>query len=180
MVWLAQVLEYPAAVGSWGNCSTMQSHQQVWQFPCGLYIESATYTNASALCSSKVRLRRLLLWDSLPSPPNSLILKQLIGNSPPLSISMIGLVSNLHYSSDNILVLRRYTGGGTVIVDHNSIFTSWILNVRYCIDVIVVVFFMLYYSLQMRIRSLILERLWSGRKRCFNRFLTSSSRKSTK
>lgn len=30
---------------------------------------------------------------------------------------------------DNILVLRRYTGGGTVIVDHNSVFTSWIMNV---------------------------------------------------
>ena len=29
---------------------------------------------------------------------------------------------------DNILVLRRYTGGGTVIVDHNSVFTSWIMN----------------------------------------------------
>jgi lipoate-protein ligase A len=29
---------------------------------------------------------------------------------------------------DNIMVLRRYTGGGTVIVDNQSVFTSWIMN----------------------------------------------------
>ncbi len=32
---------------------------------------------------------------------------------------------------DGIPVLRRYTGGGTVIVDHNTFFASFVMNVSH-------------------------------------------------
>lgn len=35
-------------------------------------------------------------------------------------------------SKDNVNVIRRYSGGGTVIVDHNTVFVSFIMNVRCC------------------------------------------------
>ena len=31
---------------------------------------------------------------------------------------------------DNLQVIRRFTGGGTVVVDHSTVFASFVLNVN--------------------------------------------------
>jgi len=45
-----------------------------------------------------------------------------------LSAKPLELLDVDRVKRDNVTVLRRYTGGGTVIVDNNILFHSWIMN----------------------------------------------------
>jgi lipoate-protein ligase A len=42
------------------------------------------------------------------------------------------LINVQQAQKQQLQVIKRFTGGGTVVVDHNTVFTSLVMQVRIC------------------------------------------------
>jgi len=80
---------------------------------------------------------------------------------------------------DEITLIRRFSGGGTVIVDNSTLFASFIMNVIVKLDPILSKLSLLRETSLRRIMILnanrIHERSWIGRNKCTHQFLSHFS-----
>jgi len=69
--------------------------------------------------------------DALSIFPSVVVNTEIVKDSIVLGFSgkPLELLNIAKVKKDNLQVIRRYTGGGTVVVDHSTVFASLVLNV---------------------------------------------------